>query len=1231
MGFGNPPIPWRQLERHLSGLPVARVGDGGDSPAWSRKRDAYEPPVPPPPEPASSHRPAGTVRFAELHAHSSFSFLDGANTPEQMAEEAVRLGLSALALTDHDGFYGIVRFAEAAQALGLATVFGAELSLGVSIPKNQAERMIAARVGVPDPPQGHLLALARNPAGYASLARSISAAQMRGGAKGRPVYAVDELTDAAAGNWLVLTGCRKGSVRAALTAAGHGTFALDAGRRALAELVDRFGHDNVVVELTHGMDPVTDDLNDALYDLAGQARLPVVATTAAHYAAPQHRPLAMTVAAVRARSTLDDLQGWLPTWAGAHLRSGAEMTDRFARWPGAVERTAELADELAFELKLIAPDLPPFPVPSGHTEMSYLRELALVGARERYGPPDEARRWAQREGFVDPYAQIEHELAIIEQLHFPGYFLVVWEIVQFCQSRGILCQGRGSAANSAVCFAVGITAVDAVRYGLLFERFLSSDRDGPPDIDLDIESDRREEAIQHVYERYDRQHTAQVANVITYRPKSAIRDVAKALGYSAGQQDAWSKMIEQGYYWAPELRAAAKTAKETSAPDVTEALQIAHGRAGDGSTAVLGEMPAAPLNSLITQSYPKGRTPDITPSGPSVHVRDESVPELVLELAEQLQNAPRHLGIHSGGMVICDRPIVEVCPVEWGRMKDRSVLQWDKDDCAASGLVKFDLLGLGMLSALKYCFDFIEQGHGIRYGLHQIPPEDPLVYDMLCAADTVGVFQIESRAQMATLPRLKPRCFYDLVVEIALIRPGPIQGESVHPYIRRRNGLEPVTYPHPALEKALKKTLGIPLFQEQLMQVAIDAAGCTPTEADQLRRAMGSKRSGEKMDALKERLYRGMAERGITGAVADDVYTKIRAFAAFGFAESHSISFAFLVYASSWLKLYHPAAFCAALLNAQPMGFYSPQSLVQDAKRHGVEVRGPDLNASLAAANLEPTAVEPADGFGGADIHSLLAPPKPTSLGSTLPRPPQYTGPGPAQPAVRLGLSSVRTIGADLAVRIVADRDRDGAYVSMADLVRRTGVTADQVEALATAGAFDCLDLTRRGALWAAAPVASIRPGQLPVDTVDEHAAPPLPEMTQPEQLLADYWATSITRDAYPTSLIRDRLISLGVTTNVDLRFLPDKTRVTVGGIVTHRQRPATARGIIFLNMEDETGMVNVVCDPVIWGRHRRVARESGGLLIRGMLERVDGVVNVIAERIDKLHLGVRAGSRDFR
>ncbi|HTZ43041.1 MAG TPA: error-prone DNA polymerase [Jatrophihabitans sp.] len=1145
MGFDNPATPWSELERRLSGRPEAkpeakpepsgrrghgddRGRDGGDAPAWSRTRPAYQPP------PVASH--AAEIPYAELHAHSSFSFLDGASDPEQLVEEAVRLGLKALALTDHDGLYGVARFAEAAEAHGLPTVFGAELNLGIPLPETQTERSIAARVGVPDPPGSHLLVLARNPAGYASLCRAISQAQLRGGAKGRPVYELDELAELSNDNWLILTGCRKGVVRQALGTGTHD--------QALGELVERFGRANVAVELTHALEPLADERYAALAALAERHRLPLVATANAHYAVPAERPLATALAAVRARSSLDAIDGWLPAWAGQHLRSGAEMAQRFRRYPEAVAHAARLGTDLAFPLRLIAPNLPPFDVPAGHDEMSFLRELAYAGAAERYGPRGERTERA--------YRQIEHELAIIDELGFPGYFLVVWDLTEFCRRQGILAQGRGSAANSAVCYAIGITAVDSVKYGLLFERFLAPERDGPPDIDIDIESGRREEVIQYVYAKHGRQHAAQVANVITYRPRSAVRDVARALGYSQGQQDAWSKQIDHGYYWAAPLPAAADEHTGNAAGDVLTARDT------------------------------------------------EEIPAPVLELAAQLQNAPRHLGIHSGGMVICDRPVIEVCPVEWGRMADRTVLQWDKDDCAATGLVKFDLLGLGMLSALKYCFEFVEQWHGKRYDLHDIPAEDPKVYDMLCAADTIGVFQVESRAQMATLPRLKPRRFYDLVVEIALIRPGPIQGDSIHPYIRRKNGLEPVSYPHPRLQRALEKTYGIPLFQEQLMQLAIDGAGCTPAEADQVRRAMGSKRSAERMEGLRARLYDGMRANGISGAAADDIYDKIKAFAAFGFAESHAISFAFLVYASSWLKLYHPAAFCAALLNAQPMGFYSPQSLVQDAKRHGVVVRGPDLNASAAAASLEASGSES-----------------------------DYRGPGPEQPAVRLGLASVKTIGTELAERIVADRDAHGDYPSMVELSRRVGLTAEQLEALATAGAFDSLGSSRRQALWSAGAAADYRPGQL--DLTPDTPAPPLPEMTEPEQLLADLWATGITRDAYPTALIRHRLDSLGVTPSGRLRELPDRTRVMVAGVVTHRQRPATARGVTFINLEDEFGMVNVVCDPVVWHRHRTVARQSGGLLIRGMLERAGGVVNVNAERIDKLELGIRHRSRDFR
>ncbi|CRH16233.1 error-prone DNA polymerase [Mycobacterium tuberculosis] len=758
------------MERVLNGKPrhagVPAFDADGDVPR-SRKRGAYQPP--------GRERVGSSVAYAELHAHSAYSFLDGASTPEELVEEAARLGLCALALTDHDGLYGAVRFAEAAAELDVRTVFGAELSLGAT-----------ARTERPDPP-------------------------------------------------------------------------------------------------------------------------------------------------------------------GPHLRSGEEMARLFAWCPEAVTAAAELGERCAFGLQLIAPRLPPFDVPDGHTEDSWLRSLVMAGARERYGPPKSAPR---------AYSQIEHELKVIAQLRFPGYFLVVHDITRFCRDNDILCQGRGSAANSAVCYALGVTAVDPVANELLFERFLSPARDGPPDIDIDIESDQREKVIQYVYHKYGRDYAAQVANVITYRGRSAVRDMARALGFSPGQQDAWSKQVS---HWT-------------------------------------------------------GQADDV-----------DGIPEQVIDLATQIRNLPRHLGLHSGGMVICDRPIADVCPVEWARMANRSVLQWDKDDCAAIGLVKFDLLGLGMLSALHYAKDLVAEHKGIEVDLARLDLSEPAVYEMLARADSVGVFQVESRAQMATLPRLKPRVFYDLVVEVALIRPGPIQGGSVHPYIRRRNGVDPVIYEHPSMAPALRKTLGVPLFQEQLMQLAVDCAGFSAAEADQLRRAMGSKRSTERMRRLRGRFYDGMrALHGAPDEVIDRIYEKLEAFANFGFPESHALSFASLVFYSAWFKLHHPAAFCAALLRAQPMGFYSPQSLVADARRHGVAVHGPCVNASLAHATCENAGTE-----------------------------------------VRLGLGAVRYLGAELAEKLVAERTANGPFTSLPDLTSRVQLSVPQVEALATAGALGCFGMSRRDGLWA--------------------------------------------------------------------------------------------------------------------------------------------------------------------
>src|SRR5215213_5458119 len=796
MGWQNPPLPWSELERRLAGRPPPANqppgADDGDSPAWSAKRPPYQPPP---------VRKQGrmVVPYAELHCHSNASFLDGGSHPEELAEEAARLRLEALAITDHDGMYGIVRFAEAARALGLPTIFGAELTLpagGLPVPGRvlgpgpglgAGGWELQQRTGSPDPGGEHLVVLARGPEGYGRLCRAISEAQMAG-VKGAPVGELGRLAELHGGHWVVLTGCRKGAVARALADRGPAV-----AEAELDRLVQAFGRDNLYVEIWDHGDPLDSVRNDALVRLADRAGVEVVATNNVHYATPGRRRLATALAAVRARSSLADLDGWLPAGAGAHLRSGFEQAARLARYPGTVELAADLGRALAFDLELVAPRLPDFPVPPGHTEMTWLRELATQGATSRYGPRHDERT-------PGAWRQIDHELAMIEQLGFPGYFLIVWDIVEFCRRADIYCQGRGSAANSAVCYAIGITKADAVSLGLLFERFLSPERDGPPDIDLDIEAGRREEVIQYVYQRYGRDRAAQVANVITYQARSAVRDMGRALGYAPGQLDAWSRQVDA---WGP-------------------------------------------IEATV----------------------EHEIPDQVMELARQVQRFPRHLGIHSGGMVICDRPVVEVCPVEWATMKDRSVLQWDKDDCAAVGLVKFDLLGLGMLSALHGAVDLVRDHHGVEVDLAGLPQE-AAVYDMLCQADSVGVFQVESRAQMATLPRLAPREFYDLVVEVALIRPGPIQGGSVHPYIRRRNGDEEVTYLHPLTEKALAKTLGVPLFQEQLMQIAMDVGGFTAGESDQLRQAMGSKRSRERMERLHRRFADGAGERGVTPDVVE--------------------------------------------------------------------------------------------------------------------------------------------------------------------------------------------------------------------------------------------------------------------------------------------------------------------------------------------------------------------------
>ena len=1108
MGYFNPIIPWSELERRLSGRPRKGVPQGEEG-ALPPQKPVVQPP---------SRR--DVVAYAELHCHSNFSFLDGASSPEELVNEAVRLGLEAVALTDHDGLYGVVRFAEAARGAGLGTIVGAELSLPIT-------RKIAPRAGSIDPEAQHLVVLAKGQSGYARLSSAIGKAQLAGGVKGRPAFSFDDLAQASAGEWFVLTGCRHGAVPRALEDEGP-----TAALRALYRLIDAFGRDAVLVELTDHGAPLDQARNDALVVLAAQAGVGYVATTNAHYATPAQHRLASTLAAIRGRRSLDEAEGYLPAWGSASLRSGKEQERRFFRYPGAIETSLAVGRACVFDLSLVAPGLPPFGEESGLDEDHLLRALTERGGISRYGSRGSATEAAWR--------QIDHELDVIATLGFSGYFLVVHDIVEFCRTHNIYCQGRGSAANSAVCFALGITNADAVALGLLFERFLSTAREGPPDIDVDIESGRRDEVIAYIYERYGREHAAQVANVITYRPRSAVRDVARALAYPEEQINRWSKNLQSRF--------------------------VRH---------VPSEADSA----------------------------DGGIPKEVLSLASELEDFPRHLGVHSGGMVICDRPVIEVCPVEWARREGRTVVQWDKEDCAAIGLVKFDLLGLGMLEALHYMVD-LAGDVGEVVDLATIPQE-PEVYEMLARADSMGVFQVESRAQMATLPRLRPETFYDLVVEVALIRPGPIQGGSVHPYLRRRAGEEEVSYLHPLLIPALQKTLGVPLFQEQLMQIAIDVAGFSPTDADELRQAMGSKRSAIRMARLHDRLFSGMAARGVGKEVADAVIDQLVAFANYGFPESHAVSFAYLVYASAWFKFHQPAVFLAGLLNAQPMGFWSPQSLVADARRHGVVVLRPDVNNSAGGATLK----------GDIDGH----------------------------PVVQLGLNSIRGLGDQLATSIA----NQAPYSSMDDLARRSGVTKAQLEMLATAGA--CAGLPalpggvavgtanarhrtgRRQALWAAGALATNGPERLPGIVVGA-VAPDLVEMNEMEEDLADLVATGITTEHHPVGRLRAVLVDQGVLSAQEItngQIL--EGRVLVAGVVTHRQRPSTAGGTVFLNLEDETGLINVICSPGCWLHHRDVV-SSPGLIVRGRLEKNGAVCSVVAERM--WPLGLKAGigrSRDFR
>ncbi len=1094
--------------------------------------------------------------YAELHAASSFSFLRGSSQPEDLVARAAALELPAVALLDRNGVSGAPRFYKAAREAGIRALVGAE----AVIDRPQASAVSRQREERPtlDDEETRVNLLVRSQQGYRNLCRLLTAGAL-GHPKGEAKIDWTLLEEHAAGLHC-LAGSEADPVGRALAREG-----LEAARRQLERLHAVFSGRLHVEIARHGI-RAEEHRNQALVRLAERLRVPVVATGGVRYAAARDKPLHDLMTAIRHHVTVDDAGARLARERQRRLRAPKEMHRLFADLPRAVHAAHELAAELDFTLADLGYRFPDYPVPRGETPISYLRELTWQEARERFRP------LTARAG-----AQLEKELALIGKLDLAGYFLIVWDIVRFCKEQRIFAQGRGSAANSAVCYALSITAVDPVKMDLLFERFLSEERGEWPDIDLDLPSgDQREKVIQYVYRRYGRHGAAMTANVITYRDRMAAREAAKALGCSKSQVDRLAKGLGHWHY------------------DLSR---------GDSKQ----------MDEELTEL---GFDP-----------RDRRI-QIFVRLWRQLQNHPRHLGQHSGGMVLCAGRLDEIVPLEPAAMENRVIVQWDKDDCADLGLIKVDLLGLGMLNALEEAVPLIHRHEGKEVDLAHLPPDDPATYEMICRADTVGVFQIESRAQMASLPRHKPYKFYDLVIQIAIIRPGPIVGRMAHPFFERRVGREEVTYPHPLLEPILKRTLGVPIFQEQILKVAMVAAGFSGGEAEDLRRAMGFKRSVERMQQIEQRLRSGMNERGIEGEAQEQIVKAITSFALYGFPESHSASFALIAYASAYLKRHHPTAFFLSLLNAWPMGFYHPATLVREARRAGSIVLPIDVNESGVRCRWQDRpAADDGNGQGGSP--PIEAPPS---------------------GAIRLGMRYVKGLRREAAERIEAEQAAR-RFVSIEDLAERCRLRRNELTALASIGALgglgDCRQaeqqsfgfsrngrrkhesLGRRAALWQAAQVEKPK-GPLFAD-LGAATSSPLDEMTPMEETAADFAVASITTGPHPMEYYRRALDRRRVVTAAALPDKPAGRRVRTAGSVIVRQRPGTARGLLFLTLEDETGMSQAVVMPDQLKKHRRVIVSSSGLIVEGVLQKKDGSLSVKADKfwpIDRLE---RIPSHDFR
>jgi error-prone DNA polymerase len=1070
-----------------------------------------------------------TSRYVELHAASAFSFLQGASRPESLIERAVELEMPAMALLDHNGFYGSARFHTSAKRNNLHAHVGAEIAVSSFAPRLTPPAWLPHQH--PEEP-ARLPLLCESRVGYQNLCQLITQFKMRETTKADGSATFDDLEQYASG-LICLTGGEEGPLAAALTRGGE-----EEGRKTVEKLIDLFARENVYVELQRHQEREEEWRNQAAIRIAQALHLPLIATNGVRYAAACDREIQDLFTAIRHHVELDQAGRLLATNSKRHLRGPREMAALFRDVKGAIENTSDLSSRLSFELDNLGYEFPRYPVPDGETMDSFLWKRAAEGVERRYGPKND------RALFEKAKKQVEHELALIAKLGFAGYFLIVWDIVQHCKQNDILIQGRGSAANSAVCYALEITAIDPVGMELLFERFLSEGRNEWPDIDLDLPSEeKREQAIQYVYRRYGELGAAMTANVNTYRQKSAAREVGKALGFD---EESLGRLSSLTGLW--EWRGEGETMKDSF-----------HHAGFD--------------------------------------IRHPRIAKYV-ELSMRIQDLPRHLSQHSGGMVICQGQLNRIVPLERASMPGRTVVQWDKEDCADLGIIKVDLLGLGMMAVIHDCLQLIPQHYGEPVDLAHLP-QDAEVYRTIQKADTVGMFQIESRAQMASLPRNKPDRFYDLVVQVAIIRPGPIVGQMMNPYLLRRQGKQEITYPHPSLETVLKRTLGVPLFQEQLLRMAMTVANFSGAEADELRRAVGMRRSWERMKDLESKLRKGMDANGIAPAVQEHIVQCISSFAEYGFPESHAASFALIAYASAYFKVKYLAAFTCAILNNQPMGFYSPAVLVKDAQRHGLRVKPVDVQRSDWPCTIE----HESDGAR----------------------------------SLRMGFYYGKGLARQAAEAIAASRWKDGHFRSAEDLAQRVpSLGKKDLTRLAQIGALNWLDGIghRRDALWQVER-AGKREGPLLRQESDwlreSSGALPLQQMTTDERLVADYAGTGLTIDKHPMFYRRDELRRQGIRSAEELRHARNGEFVRTAGCVIARQRPGTAKGFIFISMEDETGIANVIVTPDLYDQDRLVVTRSKFLLVEGALQNQDDVIHVKAARLTSLSdRSLEVWSHDF-